>query len=105
MKPNRFDFDLDGKIQKLRATHANPANPANQRCNISEISGISSGIPQKLKNENFLQEIKKAGVSSRWQDYLMERLEILIKYESYSPEKARNEVLAMAKLPFYQGLN
>lgn len=62
-------------------------------------------LNQELKNEKLLIKLKMAGVSSRWQEYLIERLDILIKFESYSPEQAREEVLQMAKLPFYQGLN
>lgn len=57
------------------------------------------------KRDALLNQVKKAGASSKWQDYLLERFEILIRYETYSPERAREEVLAMARLPFYQGLN
>ena len=40
-------------------------------------------------------ELKLAGVSEKWQDYLLERVEILVEYEGYSLEEARAEVIKM----------
>ena len=40
-------------------------------------------------------ELKLAGVSEKWQDYLLERVEILVEHEDYSREEARAEVIKM----------
>ena len=46
-------------------------------------------------------ELKQAGVSEKWQGYLLERVEILVEYEDYSREEARAEVIKM--IPYYNG--
>jgi tubulysin polyketide synthase-like protein len=55
------------------------------------------------RGQDFEQKLSKSGLSQKWQDYLLERVEILIDHESYSPEDAQAEVIKM--IPYYRGLN
>jgi hypothetical protein len=48
-------------------------------------------------------ELSRSGLSPKWENYLLERIEILINHEGYPPELAREEVLKM--IPYYRRLN
>jgi tubulysin polyketide synthase-like protein len=48
-------------------------------------------------------ELELAGLTEKWRNYLLQRVEILIQYEGYSVEAAHVEVKKM--ILHYQGLN
>jgi len=66
--------------------------------NKREIVGVLTSHDREL----FL-ELLRAGLSSKWQDYLLERVEILVDHEGYTQEDAQGEVIKM--IPHYQNLN
>ena len=56
-----------------------------------------------IQNATALHELEQLGVAEKWRNYLLERVEILTKFEGYSLEGARAEVVKM--IPYYRELN
>jgi len=57
------------------------------------------GLHRELEYEAVHREIINAGLTSKWQNYLLEGVEILVDHEGYSEEEAQEEVIKM--IPYY----
>jgi len=56
-----------------------------------------------MPTKQLISEMERRGISEKWRGYLLERVQILVGCEGFSPEKAKEEVHNMVE--FYKNLN